>query len=57
MRGESNSELTQPTKHTLSLVAGTGELDPAGVHMSENPPCPSGVGLPESSSELALDSA
>jgi hypothetical protein len=31
-------------------------LDPAVVHMSENPPCPSGVGSPESSGELALDS-
>jgi hypothetical protein len=27
------------------------------VHMSENPPCPSGVGTSESSGELALDSA
>jgi hypothetical protein len=41
---------------SVSLVARTGELDPAVVHMSENPPCPSGVGSPESSGELALDS-
>jgi hypothetical protein len=32
-------------------------LDPAGEHMSGNPPCPSGVGPPESSGELAVDSA
>jgi hypothetical protein len=42
--------------YSVSLMA-MARLDPAGEHMTGNPPYPSGVGLPESSGELALDSA